>query len=426
MLVELASRLKFRRSSVRRIAQVQGLPDFIVNFEQAPGIGFLAGWRGPNGDQFLKGKPNPKQWEAYIANESFFSWHWPEHMRYMRFINKDYLDFAAEVGFIAKSEPIIMQLYSEPLQKFRLAGQGLYEGPQPTEAVDRERLIKYFDPLPSWNLPLEQARASGEDYPFYAITQRPMMMYHSWDSQNVWLRQIISENYLHMNRGTAERLGLKDFDWIWVESRTGRVRCQMKTMEGVEANTVWTWNAIGKQAAAWGLTPQASEATHGFLLNHLISETLPPNALERRITNSDPITGQAAWFDLRVRITKAKTGETGVWPEFPPLRQLPWDDGRRPQVLGYDSTLMRQPQWTGSREFDGNARVHASRCSRRCDNDARALGLVIDRDRASAPARPRRLLREVEWVIGHFRPFIRLRAVRRGAVGFVVQSHPPL
>ena len=27
-----------------------------------------------------------------------------------------------------------------------------------------------------------------------------MMMYHSWDSQNAWLRQIIAENALYMNR----------------------------------------------------------------------------------------------------------------------------------------------------------------------------------------------------------------------------------
>jgi anaerobic selenocysteine-containing dehydrogenase len=162
-----------------------------------------------------------------------------------------------------------------------------------------------------------------------------MAMYHSWDSQNAWLRQILSQNFLYMNRGTATDLGLRDFDWIWVESPTSRVRCQLKTMEGVEAHTVWTWNAIGKQAGAWGLEKEASEATHGFLLNHLISELLPPKDGERRITNSDPITGQAAWFDLRVRIYKAKPGETGVWPEFPPLKLLPWDDGRRPRVLDF-------------------------------------------------------------------------------------------
>jgi len=94
-------------------------------------------------------------------------------------------------------------------------------------------------------------------------------------------------------------------------------------MEGVEYNTVWTWNAIGKQPGAWGLSPDASEATHGFLLNHLISEHLPHAAGERSITNSDPVTGQAAWFDLRVRVTKAAPGEVGVWPVLPVVKALP-------------------------------------------------------------------------------------------------------
>ena len=31
-----------------------------------------------------------------------------------------------------------------------------------------------------------------------------MMMYHSWDSQNAWLRQILSENFLYMNRGIGD------------------------------------------------------------------------------------------------------------------------------------------------------------------------------------------------------------------------------
>jgi hypothetical protein len=66
--------------------------------------------------------------------------------------------------------------------------------------------------------------------------------------------------------------------------------------------TVWTWNAIGKQGGAWGLAADAPEATTGFLLNHLICEHLPKRGDDgRRITNSDPITGQAAWFDVRVR-----------------------------------------------------------------------------------------------------------------------------
>ena len=143
--------------------------------------------------------------------------------------------------------------------------------------------------------------------------ERPMMMYHSWDSQNAWLRQIVAQNYLYVNTATAASLGLADLDWVWVESPHGRIRCQMKTMEGVEANTVWTWNAIGKMSEAWGLERNASEATVGFLLNHLIAESVRAESGER-LSSSDPITGQAAWYDLRVRIRKAE--ESGVWPKL--------------------------------------------------------------------------------------------------------------
>ncbi|MCB2137985.1 MAG: hypothetical protein KDE17_01325, partial [Rhodobacteraceae bacterium] len=68
--------------------------------------------------------------------------------------------------------------------------------------------------------------------------------------------------------------------------------------------TVWTWNAIGKRKGAWALSPDAPEATRGFLLNHLISELLPERGDGHRWSNSDPITGQAAWFDLRVKIER--------------------------------------------------------------------------------------------------------------------------
>ncbi len=76
-------------------------------------------------------------------------------------------------------------------------------------------------------------------------------------------------------------------------------------MDGVNPDTVWTWNAIGKRSGAWGLAPDAPEAKKGFLLNHLIAELLPEREGGYRYSNSDPITGQAAWYDLRVRVEKA-------------------------------------------------------------------------------------------------------------------------
>ena len=88
---------------------------------------------------------------------------------------------------------------------------------------------------------------------------------------------------------------------MWVESPWGKVRCMCRYSEAVEPGTVWTWNAIGKAAGAWNLTPDANESQRGFLLNHLISEELPARR-RRHGVEQRPITGQAAWYDVRVRI----------------------------------------------------------------------------------------------------------------------------
>ena len=75
-----------------------------------------------------------------------------------------------------------------------------------------------------------------------------------------------------MHRGTAAALGIEDDGWVWVISRNGRLKCQVRLMEGVNPDTVWTWNAIGKRRGAWNLADDAPESERGFLLNHVISE----------------------------------------------------------------------------------------------------------------------------------------------------------
>jgi sulfite dehydrogenase (quinone) subunit SoeA len=88
-------------------------------------------------------------------------------------------------------------------------------------------------------------------------------------------------------------------------------------MDGVNADTVWTWNAIGKRSGAWALKPDAPESERGFLLNHLIGDLLADGA-----PNADPVTGQAAWYDLRVRIRKADDTPQSE-PRLPMLERLP-------------------------------------------------------------------------------------------------------
>jgi anaerobic selenocysteine-containing dehydrogenase len=332
VLIEIASRLAlpaFVTRDGRR--KYRDYPDFIVNYETEPGsgIGFLAGWRGRGGEKRLRGEPNARQWEMYAQNDCVFRYELPMSYRYMRNWNRGYLEWSLRNRITRYAEPILVHLYSEVLQKFRLAarGRGISRKPPPELA---KRVDTYFDPLPFYYEPLEAQAVDRGRYPFAAVTQRPMAMYHSWDSQNAWLRQIHGYNSLFVNAAAAAAQGIADGDWIWVESAWGRVRCVARHSEAVEPGTVWTWNAIGKAPGAWNLAPDAEESRRGFLLNPLITEELPSGAPSAgvpqgagRISNSDPVTGQAGWYDVRVRIYRAEEGDAGSEARRDPLAAYP-------------------------------------------------------------------------------------------------------
>jgi anaerobic selenocysteine-containing dehydrogenase len=215
----------------------------------------------------------------YAKNDCVFSLHLPETMHYMRNWNREYLDFAKDKGWRQKNDVVQLTLYSDTLQAFRLAAKGQTAGRQPPEHL-RERIATYFDPLPFWYAPLEDAATDTAAYPLNAITQRPMAMYHSWDSQNAWLRQIHSHNYLHVNPLTAQKGRHRRRRLVLGRERLGARRCMLRYSEAVEPGTVWTWNAIGKADGAWQLAPGADEARKGFLLNHLINDELPHGAAD--------------------------------------------------------------------------------------------------------------------------------------------------
>jgi len=248
--------------------------------------------------------------------------------------NRGYLEWAQKLGFVGSTAPIVLQLYSEPLQKFRLAAQG--HGPHQPPPEHRERVATYFDPLPIWYEPFESrqteaahhhdrtdeaaqavdaAQSHPHPFPLHAVTQRPMFMYHSWGSQNAWLRQIAARNYLYLHPDTGAKYGVADDDWITVTSHHGSITVQAKFAGNVQPDTVWSWNAIGKRRGAWRLAKDAPEGDKGFLMNHLISDITPRGDY----ANADPVTGQAAWFDLRVDIRKASDDVAASGPRFAPL-----------------------------------------------------------------------------------------------------------
>ena len=322
VLIELGGRL-----GLPNFADAEGKPlyasyaDYIVRHERRPGVGPLAGFRGTDGQVMGKGAPNPDQLRRYIENGGFCRHLLPPEQLYFKHANRAYLSGAKAMGLIDDDRQITLQLYCETLQRFRLAAHG-HGGRRPPQRL-RARIARFFDPLPIWYVPLEEAMVDRERFPLHAITQRPMAMYHSWGSHNAWLRQILPENRIYLHSERAAEIGVRDDDWVWIRSRNGDVRCQVRTMTGVNRDTVWTWNAIGKRAGAWALKRDAPEFRRAFLLNHIISEYLPKVGDAAPDPNSDPITGQAAWFDVTVSIEPCgpdSPPETAPRPAANPLR----------------------------------------------------------------------------------------------------------
>ena len=290
--------------------------DYIANHIRRPGVGPLIGYRG-DGSLEGRGDANPEQIERYIENGGFYQAHVPAEAAFYKPWNAAYQDWAVKTSFYESPQPYLFSIWSEPMRKFQLAAEG-HGFVQPPDHL-RDRLGRAMDPLPVWYPPFGDAEAA--DYPLHALTQRPMDMYHSWGSQNAWLRQIRGKNFLYVPTKVWTEHRFEAGDYGRVTSPNGSIVVPVAPMAALNDTTVWTWNAIGKRKGAWALDAGASEANEGFLLNHLISELLPARTDGHRYANSDPVTGQAAWFDLRVRIERVGP-RNHAEPAFAPIGRV--------------------------------------------------------------------------------------------------------
>ncbi len=220
--------------------------DYMQMHERRAGIGPLMGFRG-DGTATGRGAPNPDQIERYKANGGFFVAEVPEGARFYKPWNRAYQDWAVTMGFYDQPQPYLFQIYAEPMRRFQLAAEGFSER-QPPERL-RARILSTMDPLPVWYPPFGDE--AGAEYPLHALTQRPMAMYHSWGSQNAWLRQIHGVNPLYVPTKVWAEHGFADGDWARVTSPSGTITVPVAHMAALNEHTVWTWNAIGKRKGTW-------------------------------------------------------------------------------------------------------------------------------------------------------------------------------
>jgi anaerobic selenocysteine-containing dehydrogenase len=136
--------------------------------------------------------------------------------------------------------------FSTPTRKFELYSTAL-------EAMG-------CDPLPQFREPPESPVSTPglyRDYPFILITgARSPGFFHTENRQVPWLRELHSDPLVQIHPEAAERLGIREGDWVVIESPRGRVRQRARLFAGMDPRIV---------AAEHGWWfPEKTEPGHGW------------------------------------------------------------------------------------------------------------------------------------------------------------------
>ena len=228
------------------------------------------------------------------------------------------------MGFLGQPEPIVLQLYSETLQKFRLAAQG-HGALQPPERASRAR----GDVLRSAADLVRAVRRRADRRRRRAASRSARSPSGRCSCTTPGVRRTPGCGRSPRATGctcipdTGARYGIADEDWIDGRPRTtARSPCRRSSPPTCSPTRCGPGTRSASAAAPGAWRKDAPEGREGFLLNHLISDITPRGDY----ANADPVTGQAAWFDLRVRIAKADAAAR----ERAAVRAARAGPGRRP------------------------------------------------------------------------------------------------
>jgi anaerobic selenocysteine-containing dehydrogenase len=158
-----------------------------------------------------------------------------------------------------------------------------------------------YDPLPQYREAPESPVSTPElyeQYPYILITGRRLPgFFHSENRQVPWLRELHREPVVEIHPETAQKEGIKEGDWVVIESPRGRVRQRAKIFEGIDPRV------IGAEHAWW--FPEKKDPGHGWEESNI--NILTDNAYE----TCDPAMGATHVRTLLCKIYPEKM-EGGV------------------------------------------------------------------------------------------------------------------
>lgn len=107
-----------------------------------------------------------------------------------------------------------------------------------------EKMARYgYDPLPTYHEPVEGPVSTPElykQYPFIGGTgARVVQYYHSQQRNISGLRRVCPDPVAEIENKAATKLGIKDGEWVIIESPRGSIKMKAKLNAGMFPGTVW-------------------------------------------------------------------------------------------------------------------------------------------------------------------------------------------
>lgn len=99
-----------------------------------------------------------------------------------------------------------------------------------------------IDPLPDYVEPAQSpysTPALTREYPLVLTTgARLPVFYHSQHRNNPLQRELYAHPQVELNIKTAAKCGVVDGEWVWIETKTGRIRMQARVTAGMQPGVV--------------------------------------------------------------------------------------------------------------------------------------------------------------------------------------------
>ena len=153
-----------------------------------------------------------------------------------------------------------------------------------------------YDPLPQFREPLESPYSKPDlyrEYPYILITgRRSPGFFHSENRQLPWLRELQRDPVVEIHPDAAAREGIREGDWVTIESPRGNVRQRAKLYAGMDPRIV-------SAEHGWWF-PEKKDPGHGWDESNI--NILTDNAYE----NCDPAMGATHVRTLLCRIYPEK------------------------------------------------------------------------------------------------------------------------